>query len=357
MDAANAIQGSHRVDVMGDRVVIRDLGLFCGFHPDFDAKGSRAEKYDRSRIDSIVENTRKRMSIGQYPQVIERHTGKPGARSESFGRIVAVRADHTDRTSYVRGDVEMSRSEFDARIKSNRWCRRSAQVWPDDHFSEVALLGNETPARPLEDTHFEHEGEPLELAAEGPVSFDLSSSPAVPELISPKGKSRKAKTMDEDTDKAVAQKDAVIGDLTRQRDDFAKANEALRGDFDRQKAAWEADRTDLQRRLEAVESDARRLDCEKIIGELERDGFAFGGDVRQQMFDRLIAAPDRAKETSWIRQIGRKVPLNEAGRIDTTHARVGAPAKLDAATVEQFQKQANGDPAKYAELVDRFMKG
>lgn len=344
---------------MGDKVVIRDLGLFCGFHRKFDKPDSRLAKFDRRKIDEIVAHTAERMRIGQFPQVIERHTGKDGARPECCGRVVSVRADHTADASYVRGDVEMSRSDFEERVKSNRWTRRSAQVWPDGHFSEVALLGNETPARPLEDTHFEREGEALELAMEGAVHFDTSSAPTVPELLpAKKGKRRKDDSMDEDTDKVVAQKDAEIGALTRQRDDFQKANEGLRSDFEKAQAAWASERADFEKRLKAMEDESKRLDCEKILGELERDGYAYGGDIRAQMFDRLMAAPDRAKEAAWIRATGRKVPLGEAGRLDLSKTKAGGGSKqLDAETIQNFQKQADGDPAKYRELVEKHIAG
>jgi hypothetical protein len=355
----NALKGSHRVDFLGDRVVIRDLGLFCGFHRKFDRPGSKLERFDAKRIEEIVGVTRDRMAIGQFPQVIERHTGKDNARPECCGRVVAVRADHTADASYLRGDVEMSREDFESRIKSNRWCRRSAQIWPDGHFSEVSLLGNETPARPLEDTHFEREGEPLELVMDGAVHFDLSSAPTVPELLpTKKGKRRKDDDMDEDTDKVVAQKDAEIGALTRQRDDFQKASESARSDFEKAQAAWNAERADFQKRLEAIETEAKRLDCEKLLGDLERDGFAYGGDVRQEMFDRLMSASDRAKEVAWIRKTGRKVPLGDSGRINTSGTKTGGSRRdLDAETVAKFQKQAEGDAAKYRELVEKHIAG
>ena len=53
----------------------------------------------------------------------------------------------------------MAKKDFDRYLASNRYPRRSAEIWEDGHLSEVALLGRETPARPLRDTKFTRTGE------------------------------------------------------------------------------------------------------------------------------------------------------------------------------------------------------
>ena len=55
--------------------------------------------------------------------------------------------------------MEVSKPIFDRLIATNAFPRRSAEIWSEsNHLSEIALLGRETPRRPLPDTHFAREG-------------------------------------------------------------------------------------------------------------------------------------------------------------------------------------------------------
>jgi hypothetical protein len=52
----------------------------------------------------------------------------------------------------------MPKEAFDSLLATNAFPRRSAEIWKDNHLSEVALLGRDTPRRPLPDTRFTKHG-------------------------------------------------------------------------------------------------------------------------------------------------------------------------------------------------------
>ena len=68
----------------------------------------------------------------------------------------------------------MNQKDFKKYLASNRYPRRSAEIWEDGHLSEVALLGRETPARPLRDTKFTRQG--TKKVFHRPSTFDMVSA-------------------------------------------------------------------------------------------------------------------------------------------------------------------------------------
>jgi hypothetical protein len=74
----------------------------------------------------------------------------------------------------IVGDVEMNIKDFKKYLASNRYPRRSAEIWEDGHLSEVALLGRETPARPIRDTKFTRQG--TKKVFSRPATFDMVSA-------------------------------------------------------------------------------------------------------------------------------------------------------------------------------------
>ena len=161
---------SHRVSDNGDKVTIHDLELFVGFIPGFDEDDSEIKDMDEDSIDKIVTRTKQHMSAGSNPKLVLLHQDDSGnAPPESIGDIKnirkkAIRIDcpvtgekHVG--PGIVGDVTMSKRDFQSHIENNRFPRRSAEIWSDGHMSEVALLGRETPARPIRDTHFIRAGD------------------------------------------------------------------------------------------------------------------------------------------------------------------------------------------------------
>jgi len=160
---------SHQVSENGDKVTIHDLELFVGHIPGFDADDSGMDDLDDEAIENIISRTKAHMSAGSNPKLVMLHQeeGKD-CPPEALGDIVNIgRKDiyinTGDGENYsgpgIVGDVVMSKHDFEQYISSNRFPRRSAEIWKDGHMSEVALLGRETPARPLRDTRFAKTGE------------------------------------------------------------------------------------------------------------------------------------------------------------------------------------------------------
>ena len=160
---------SHRVTEKGDRVTVHGLELFVGHIDGFDDDDSEIKDLDSDAIDEIVKMTQRHMSAGSNPKLVLMHQDDNGsAPPESIGDIVSVYAkpisircseDEKYEGAGIVGDVEMTKADFTKFLASNRYPRRSAEIWQDGHLSEVALLGRETPARPLRDTKFVRSGD------------------------------------------------------------------------------------------------------------------------------------------------------------------------------------------------------
>ena len=152
---------SHTVENTPEgKVRIRNLELFMGFDPAIDSDEDEAmQAYDNGRVKDIVQRTGKFISRGSRPKLVIEHEkdGKP-TRPEAVGDITSVRYEERNGVAYVVGDVEMPKEAFDSLLASNAYPRRSAEIWKDNHLSEVALLGRDTPRRPLPDTRFTKHG-------------------------------------------------------------------------------------------------------------------------------------------------------------------------------------------------------
>lgn len=152
---------SHTVENTPEgKVRIKNLELFMGFDPSIDSDEDEAmQAYDNGRVKDIVSRTGKFISRGSRPKLVIEHEkdGKP-TRPEAVGDITSVRYEERNGVAYVVGDVEMPKEAFDSLLASNAYPRRSAEIWKDNHLSEVALLGRDTPRRPLPDTRFTKHG-------------------------------------------------------------------------------------------------------------------------------------------------------------------------------------------------------
>tara|TARA_R110002020_G_scaffold15801_8_gene56420 strand:- start:617 stop:1912 length:1296 start_codon:yes stop_codon:yes gene_type:complete len=174
---------SHRISENGDKVTIHDLELFVGHIDGFDDDDSEVKELDSEAIDSIIKKTKRHMSAGSSPKLVLMHQDENGnSPTEAIGDIVNIHAkpikikcgtSEKYEGAGIVGDVEMSRKDFQKYLASNRYPRRSAEIWEDGHLSEVALLGRETPARPLRDTKFTRQGP--KKVYHRPATFDMVS--------------------------------------------------------------------------------------------------------------------------------------------------------------------------------------
>lgn len=152
---------SHTVEKTEEgKVRIKNLELFMGFDPSIDSDDDEAmQGYDNRKVRDIVSRTGKFIQRGSRPKLVIEHEkdGKP-TRPEAVGDITSVRYEERNGVAYVVGDVEMPKEAFDSLLATNAFPRRSAEIWKDNHLSEVALLGRDTPRRPLPDTRFTKHG-------------------------------------------------------------------------------------------------------------------------------------------------------------------------------------------------------
>lgn len=152
---------SHEVMEDDGKVTLRRVELFMAFDPTIDdgEQDPELKKFDNARLKEIVRSTRGHMARGSFPQIVILHEKEGTEPKSAVGRIPALNYEERDGIGYIVGDMEVSRPIFDKLIATNAFPRRSAEIWSEsNHLSEIALLGRETPRRPLPDTHFAREG-------------------------------------------------------------------------------------------------------------------------------------------------------------------------------------------------------
>ena len=232
---------SHQVSEDGEKVTIHDLELFVGHIPGFDADDSGMDDLDDEAIKKIISRTKAHMSAGSNPKLVMLHQDENSeAPPEALGDIVDIRSKdihiRTDdgedyRGPGIIGDVVMSKTDFQEYVSSNRFPRRSAEIWKDGHMSEVALLGRETPARPLRDTRFAKAGQKSTFTR--PVTFAEVSPGGSNTFVPTFGdKEKKEHDMPEQEDRLVIEHDGDDKDLIAK---LRAENTTLRDDLEQLK--------------------------------------------------------------------------------------------------------------------------
>ena len=150
---------THIAEPYGEgKVLIRDVELFAGYDPEIDDSREDADemrKWDDEKVRDVVDRTKFYMARGAYPKLVKLHQREgQDTPDESFGDIVEIRYEGRSGVPMIVGDIVVSEQTFKRDIASGAFPRRSAEIWPDGYLSEVALLGRETPARPLPDMRF-----------------------------------------------------------------------------------------------------------------------------------------------------------------------------------------------------------
>jgi len=169
---------SHRVSDLGDKVVIHDLEVFCAYDREIDGDHDpELAKFDNERVADIVDSTQQYMNRGSFPRLVVMHERDGKEPKSSVGRFTKIQYQERDGVGYIVGDCEVERSVFDKLLATNAFPRRSAEIWQEqNHLSEVALLGRETPRRPLPDTHFGRRGQRVCFSRPlRPVEFDMGT--------------------------------------------------------------------------------------------------------------------------------------------------------------------------------------
>ena len=391
LNDAIAVIPSHNVSEKDGRVVIHDLELFVGHIPGFDESDSGMEVMDEEAIEDIIVRTKKHMSAGSNPRLVMLHqTDDNNAPQESLGDIVSIsRKDIHIRTEDgedysgpgIIGDVVMSKSDFDEYISSNRFPRRSAEIWKDGHMSEVALLGRETPARPLRDTRFTKSGDKVVYTR--PVTFAQvapgGSNTFVPTIVG-EDDTKKDNAMPDDDKMAVEHNGEdmeLVDKLKAENDELREELEQLKmqmtSDDDDDKKEYEEDEDEEMGKAHYEEEDdddddkevfakvlgikggkefaakysrlkkqknmyrktaqklglkLRKQKFSRVLDELEAEGYRVG-DNRDQMLEELLSTKDASSKLKFWRNALKKAPIN--GRLNLGQTRIQGKADYSAA--------------------------
>lgn len=399
MPAADA--PSHAVEEMDDRVVIRDLELFSGYDPSIDdGTDEEIKRFDRSKVRSIVGRTKQFIARRQHPRLVILHSQEDHSEpKEAVGAVLDVRLEDRDGVPFVVGDVEMSRDDFQKYVASNRFPRRSAEIWQDGHMSEVALLGRDTPRRPLPDTRFSKVGNKVVFAMECSTCFE--AAPGVGNVFVPgAGTGNKERNMaDAAADEKKDEKDEMMkmvaemkGDIERLKDENRKLYNELCGKMKNQDVEVEVGHTDadshkdededeeedekkflkksensrkssfdkarFERRIAALESELAKERFSRELDLMEADGFAVAC-CRDEMIAELSEAKDPARKIAFWRENFRRDPVGVrvGSRPSSGLKAEPASSNLNRETVAKLVAEAAGDAEKFKNLMAKAKAG
>ena len=380
-----AVSGSHRVSHHGEKVVLHDVEVFCGFDPDIDdGSDERVKKWTADRVREAVDRTGLFIARGQSPKVVIRHDSDgDAAPPEAVGDCLSIRAADRGKATYVLMDLEFQSTDFEALIRTNKYPRRSAEIWPDGHISEVALLGRETPGRPLPDTKFAKAGEaerwerrltPLRFAAVHPGATNAF----VPSAAGDDSMDDKMRELEEENSRLRSK----VAEYEKDPEDEGEDEEFAATDEDDQpdveipaedeeeengrakygKAGSKAlfakiqslkkDNDELGRIVKDLSTDLAREKFARQIDEMKSDGFAVG-KFRDQMIEELIEAKDpKAKVVFWKSTL-RKEPIGRYVDQTNTQAGGGKPSDsaLDAARARAKVRAQDEGPEKFSAIL------
>jgi uncharacterized small protein (DUF1192 family) len=388
------MQGSHDIDESEDKVVIRRLELFSGFDPTIDdGSDEEIKRFDRRKVARIVDRTRQFISRRQHPRLVIMHAQEDHSEpKEAVGAILDVQLEERNGVPFVVGDVEMSRGDFDSYIASNRYPRRSAEIWNDDHMSEVALLGRDTPRRPLPDTRFSKQGEKTVFAIECSSCFE--AAPGVGNVFVPgaavkkkesnmadEAKPDEKKDEKDEMSKLIAEKDAEIARLKEENrkmynqthvdidshegdededeeekeDDKAKAMKSKHSksgdklEFARMKEKFE-------KRIAALETELAKERFSRELDSMAADGFAVDC-CRDEMIEELVSSSNPQRKIAFWRENFRRDPINTRIAAAPRSGVKPAQSGIDRETVAKLVAEAAGDSEKFKTLMARAKSG
>lgn len=384
------ISGSHRVtDLGGGRVIVHELELFVGFDPTYDdPEDERAARQTPERVREVLYATHDSIRRHMYPRLILGHNGDELQDEERpvVGRITDVRPATINGVPGIVGDVEMARSDFNAYLASNRFSRRSAEIYPDGRMTQVALLSSKRPGRPLPDTHFDGPGEVYVFDAR-PERFSAEGTPGAGSRIpvaAPKETDMQDNNRDDmqGTDLAAIVKD-LAGRVEAMESALGSQDPDESDDSGRQDEQDDAEPTEMP---EPNEDDGEREDSastvaperfsylENQVRELTRRNAELEADramedlvstrvvseqFRDQLRAELLASPNISKRAEFYRNLLPPLPAaNVSGR---DGERTGGSRPVTAEALAECRIRANekaaaarakGERADFAELFE-----
>lgn len=388
--------GSHRITEAGDKVTIEGVELFMAFDPQIDDGKADPElkRFDNDRLRNIVKSTGKHIRRGSFPRVVVMHEKDGKEPKSSVGRIPTIRYEERDGVGYIVGDMEVGRDIFDRLIATNAFPRRSAEIWSEsDHLSEVALLGRETPRRPLPDTHFARAGQKITFSKS---NHDLAGvggglNTFVPATI----KEEAAMPSDSDIrEQLEAMKCAIEGMAESMKKHFGSAEE--KGDEEKDDMAGEgmkfaeeagegdgvhididshgeekeeeegeeqeviamrstyairSENARLKARMARLEAEMKREKFAREIDILEQEGYRIPESQRGALLAQLQSASDPVALLESWRDLFARDPIGT--KIDMSRASL--PKAMSPGDVGDLVKQFAGKPEEFAKAINSRM--
>ena len=387
---------SHPITDQGDKVTIERVELFMAFDPAIDDAEADPElkRFNNKRLKDIVASTRKHMARGSFPRLVIMHEKDGKEPKSAVGRFPTISYEERDGIGYIVGDMEVNRDIFDRFIATNAFPRRSAEIWSgSNHLSEVALLGRETPRRPLPDTHFTRKGEKITCsksnhdlvgAGGGLNTFiptttkeeaSMASSDDMREeleamkcAISELSDMMKKKFADDSTDK-----DEMAADDEEEKDEMAEDEESEGqvhidieaededGEMEdesviasrRSTYALRSENARLKSRFARLEAELKREKFEREVEIMEQEGYRIPDSQREALVGQLQASRNPVALLESWRDLFARDPIGT--KIDMSRAAL--PRGMDIGDVGSLVKQFAGKPEEFAKAINARMKG
>jgi len=388
---------SHPITDQGDKVTIERVELFMAFDPAIDDGEADPElkRFNNKRLKDIVASTRKHMARGSFPRLVIMHEKDGKEPKSAVGRFPTISYEERDGIGYIVGDMEVNRDIFDRFIATNAFPRRSAEIWSgSNHLSEVALLGRETPRRPLPDTHFTRKGEKITCsksnhdlvgAGGGLNTFiptttkeeaSMASSDDMREeleamkcAISELSDMMKKKFADDSTDKdeMAADDDEMKDEMEMDEESEGQVHidiEAEDEDADvnedenviasrRSTYALRSENARLKSRFARLEAELKREKFEREVEIMEQEGYRIPDSQREALVGQLQASRNPVALLESWRDLFARDPIGT--KIDMSRAAL--PRGMDIGDVGSLVKQFAGKPEEFAKAINARMKG
>jgi hypothetical protein len=382
--------GSHAIIENEDKVVIKRLELFSGFDPSIDdGSDEEIKKFDRRRVGRIVDRTKQFISRKQHPRIVILHSQEDHSEpKEAVGAVMNVELEERGGVPFIVGDVEMSRDDFAMYVASNKFPRRSAEIWSDDHMSEIALLGRDTPRRPLPDTRFSKQGDKIRFAMECSSCFE--AAPGVGNVFVPGATAtKKESSMDEKKDddgkkdemsKMLAEKDAEIARLKEENrkmynqtavhidsDSHGEEEEDEEDEGEEPKSKSKSSKSGakvefarmkekFERRIASLETELAKERFSRELDSMAGEGYAIDC-CREEMIEELVSSSNPQRKIAFWRENFRRDPVGVRVAATPRSGVRQEPASIDRETVAKFVAEAAGDPEKFKTLMARAKSG
>jgi hypothetical protein len=391
-------KASHTVQDDGEKIKIERVELFMAFDPAIDDGEADPElkRFNNERLKSIVRATRAHMARGSFPQVVVMHEKNGDEPKSAVGRIPTINYEERGGIGYIVGDMEVNKPIFDSLIATNAFPRRSAEIWAEsNHLSEVALLGRETPRRPLPDTHFAREGKKITCSKS---NFDLAGVGGGLNTFVPATTKEEASMASKDygaeleamkcaigeladmmkkkfgEDESEAKKDEMsvegmdemdykdenaedgvhidIGSHGGAPDSEEEEEEAMPVVAARSTYALRSENARLKSRMERLEAEVRREKFSREIDILEQDGYRIPESQRDNLMTQLQASRDPVALLESWRSLFSRDPIG--AKIDMSRAAM--PKTVSGGDISSLVKEFAGKPEEFAKAINSRIK-